>query len=91
MGKRAAGKYPNMYIDVAARLAELGRVPYSAKKFFVKHQDRILFGTDCTPLGMGYHKIYYRFFETKDEYFPYQRRRTSGTGKMGNLRNRTGR
>ena len=84
-------KYPNMYIDVAARLAELGRVPYSAKKFFVKHQDRILFGTDCTPLGMGYHKIYYRFFETKDEYFPYQRRRTSGTGKMGNLRNRTGR
>ena len=65
-------KYPNMYIDVAARLAELGRVPYSAKKFFVKHQDRILFGTDCTPLGMGYHKIYYRFFETKDEYFPYQ-------------------
>ena len=72
MGKRAAEKYPNMYIDVAARLAELGRVPYSAKKFFVKHQDRILFGTDCTPLGMGYHKIYYRFFETKDEYFPYQ-------------------
>ena len=57
---------------IAARLAELGRVPYSAKKFFVKHQDRILFGTDCTPLGMGYHKIYYRFFETKDEYFPYQ-------------------
>ena len=65
-------KYPNMYIDVAARLAELGRVPYSAEKFFVKHQDRILFGTDCTPLSMGYHKIYYRFFETKDEYFPYQ-------------------
>ena len=61
-----AARYP------AARLAELGRVPYSAKKFFVKHQDRILFGTDCTPLGMGYHKIYYRFFETKDEYFPYQ-------------------
>ena len=62
-------KYPNMYIDVAARLAELGRVPYSAEKFFVKHQDRILFGT---ALSMGYHKIYYRFFETKDEYFPYQ-------------------
>lgn len=38
----------------------------------MKHQDRILFGTDCTPLSMGCHKIYYRFFETKDEYFPYQ-------------------
>ena len=63
---------PALVRGVAARLAELGRVPYSAKKFFVKHQDRILFGTDCTPLSMGYHKIYYRFFETKDEYFPYQ-------------------
>ena len=64
-------KYPNMYVDIAARLAELGRVPYSAKRFFEACQDRILFGTDSTPLSMGYHKIYYRFLETTDEYFPY--------------------
>lgn len=64
-------KYPNMNIDIAARLAELGRVPYSAKRFFEKYQDRIVFGTDSTPLSMGYHKIYYRFLETEDEYFPY--------------------
>ena len=80
-----------MYIDVAAEAVELGRVPYSAKKF-CEHQDRILFGTDCTPLGMGYHKIYYRFFAGQRRgIFRILRRRTSGTGKMGNLRNRTGR
>lgn len=64
-------KYPNMYVDIAARIAELGRVPYSARKFFTEHQDRIVFGTDSTPLTMGYHPIYYRFLETEDEYFPY--------------------
>lgn len=64
-------KYPNMYVDIAARLAELGRVPYSAKQFFEAYQDRIVFGTDSTPLSLGYHKIYYRFLETNDEYFPY--------------------
>lgn len=43
-------KYPNMYIDVAARLAELGRVPVQCEEVFCEAQDRILFGTDCTPL-----------------------------------------
>lgn len=65
-------QYPNMYIDMAARVAELGRVPYSARDFFVKYQDRILFGTDCSPLDLGQHQIIYRFLETMDEYFPYQ-------------------
>lgn len=40
-------KYPNYYIDIAARVPEFGR--HNAKKmhdFFVKYQDRILFGTD---------------------------------------------
>lgn len=65
-------RYPNMYIDIAARVAELGRVPYSSKRFFERYQDRILFGTDCCPLDLGMHTIYYRFLETMDEYFPYQ-------------------
>lgn len=64
-------KYPNMYIDIAARIAEIGRVPYSARRFFEKYQNRIVFGTDSTPLTLGYHKIYYRLMETDDEYFPY--------------------
>lgn len=64
-------KYPNMNVDIAARVAELGRAPYSARRFFSDCQDQIVFGTDSTPLSMGYHKIYYRFLETEDEYFPY--------------------
>ena len=66
-------KYPNMYIDTAARLAELGRQPYTSREFFLRHQDRILFGTDFTPIDdyRAYYP-YFRFFETKDEYFDYQ-------------------
>ncbi len=60
--------YPNMYIDIDARISELGRVPYSARRFFVKYQERILFGTDTTPSRAAY-RMYYRFLETDDEYF----------------------
>jgi predicted TIM-barrel fold metal-dependent hydrolase len=61
-------KYPNMYVDIDARISELGRQPYSTRKFFLKYQDRIMFGTDTTPKREAY-QIYYRFLETDDEYF----------------------
>ena len=61
-------KFPNMYVDFDARISELGRAPYSARRFFVKYQDRILFGTDTTPRREAF-RIYYRFLETDDEYF----------------------
>ena len=60
--------YPNMYIDPDARISELGRQPYTARKFFLKYQDRIMFGTDTTPRRDAY-RMYYRFLETDDEYF----------------------
>jgi predicted TIM-barrel fold metal-dependent hydrolase len=60
--------YPNMYVDIDARISELGRQPYSARKFFLKYQDRIMFGTDTSPNPAAY-EIYYRFLETDDEYF----------------------
>ena len=60
--------YPNMVVDVDARISELGRQPYSARKFFLKYQDRIMFGTDTTPRRDAY-RMYYRFLETDDEYF----------------------
>ena len=62
-------RYPNMYVDTAARISELGRQPYTAKAFFEKYSDRILFGTDYAPTAGKLHPIYYRFFETMDEYF----------------------
>lgn len=64
-------KHPNMNIDVAARIAELGRQPVTARKFFHKYSDRILYGSDFTPLHHDEYTIAYRFFETADEYFPY--------------------
>ena len=60
--------HPNMYVDVDARISELGRQPYTARKFFLKYQDRIMFGTDTTPRRDAY-RMYYRFLETDDEYF----------------------
>ena len=73
-------RYPNMYVDIAARIGELGRQPRMASKFFDKYQDRILFATDATPRGSDtpqqlfcneLYEIYYRFLETEDEYFDY--------------------
>jgi len=61
-------KYPNMYVDIDARISELGRQPYTARKFFLKYQDRIMFGTDTNPRREAF-RIYYRFLETEDEYF----------------------
>ena len=61
---------PNVYIDFSARIAEVGRQPYSARKFFIKYADRILFGTDM-PADLATYQLYYRFLESDDEYFPY--------------------
>lgn len=61
-------QYPNMMVDFDARISELGRQPYTARKFFLKYQDRIMFGTDTTPRRDAF-RIYYRFLETDDEYF----------------------
>lgn len=73
-------KFPNVNVEIAARIGELGRQPRTSARFFDKYQDRVLFGTDAIPLGKEtpqqvfgedlYH-IYYRFLETDDEYFDY--------------------
>ena len=61
-------EYPNFYVDINARISELGRQPYTARRFMIKYQDRILFGTDTPPNAESY-RVYYRFLETDDEYF----------------------
>ena len=66
-------KYPNVYTEVAAIVAELGRQPKFAREFFIKYQDRVLFGKD-TYRPVEYH-TYFRIFETDDEYFDYFRKR----------------
>ena len=61
---------PNLYVDISARIAELGRQPLTARKFFLKFADRILFGTDG-PRTPGRLDPHWRMLETHDEYFPY--------------------
>jgi predicted TIM-barrel fold metal-dependent hydrolase len=62
--------HPNVFVDMSARTAELGRQPYTARDFFVKHADRILFGTDLVP-SIEMYRLHFRFLETADEYFEY--------------------
>ena len=61
---------PNLLVDISARTPELGRQPYSARAFFLRYADRILFGTDLLPETEMY-RLYFRFLETADEYFDY--------------------
>jgi predicted TIM-barrel fold metal-dependent hydrolase len=63
-------RYPNLYVEIASRIGELGRQPYTARKFFVDYSDRILFGTDG-PWPEERIRLYWRFLETFDENFPY--------------------
>jgi len=73
-------RYPNMYVETGARVGELGRQPRTARRFFDRYQDRILFGTDAVPHGIqtpqqifgeALYEIYFRFLESEDDYFDY--------------------
>ncbi|MBL8986316.1 MAG: amidohydrolase family protein [Gemmatimonadetes bacterium] len=62
---------PNVHTEVGAVLYDIGRQPRAAHDFFVKFQDRILFGKDSfQPEEYPY---YWRVFETRDDYFDYYR------------------
>ncbi len=68
--KKLLDENPNVYIDIAQRIDELGRQPYTSRKFFIEYQDRILYGIDGPP-NFEKAQIYWRFLETDDEYFDY--------------------
>jgi predicted TIM-barrel fold metal-dependent hydrolase len=85
-------RFPNMTVELGARIAELGRQPRTARRFFERYQDRILFGTDAVPPPEGEQvpqqvfkeelfEIYYRFLETEDEYFDYAPARLPPQGR----------
>jgi predicted TIM-barrel fold metal-dependent hydrolase len=75
-------RFPNTSVELGARVGEIGRQPRTARRFFERYQDRIMFGTDAVPPPFGnetpqqvfgdeLYEIYYRFLETEDEYFDY--------------------
>jgi predicted TIM-barrel fold metal-dependent hydrolase len=72
-------KYPNLVIEFSSRINELGRQPFSAKRFFETYQDRIMFGTDG-PWPEERLRIYWRFLETQDEYFLYSEKKPQPQG-----------
>jgi Tat protein secretion system quality control protein TatD with DNase activity len=83
-------RYPNMHVEIGARIGELGRQPRASRRFFERYQDRILFGTDAVPNGVEtpqqifgdkLYEIYYRFLETEDEYFDYAPSRIPPQGR----------
>ncbi|TWU24441.1 Amidohydrolase [Novipirellula galeiformis] len=63
-------QYPNLWVEPASRINELGRQPYTSRDFIIRYADRMLFGTDG-PWPELRIQFYWRFFETRDENFPY--------------------
>jgi len=61
-------KYPNVMVEFGAREAELGRQPHQAREFFLKYQDRIMFGTD-NGMEEEMYRNHFRWLETSDDYF----------------------
>ena len=63
--------YPNFHVDIAARVAELGRQPRAARELVLAHPDRVMFGVDLFPPNAREYAIHFRFLETDDEHFAY--------------------
>ena len=83
---RNLDRFQNMSVEIAARISELGRQPRTARRFFDKYQDRIMFGTDSDPRPQDnfvsrMYAIYFRFLETEDEYFDYAPARIPPQGR----------
>lgn len=79
---RTLDTIPNMMVEVAAALYEIGRQPRAGRAFFTRYQDRILMGKD-TFGGEDEYAVYFRIFESGDEYFPWYRRRHAFWGMYG--------
>jgi predicted TIM-barrel fold metal-dependent hydrolase len=68
---RMLAAHPNFHVDIAARIAELGRQPRAATSLIERFPDRVLFGTDSFPPTARAYALAFRFLETLDESFPY--------------------
>jgi predicted TIM-barrel fold metal-dependent hydrolase len=78
---RMLTSYPNFNVDIAARIAELGRQPRAARRLMMEHPDRVLLGTDAFPPRREDYATYLRFLSTDDEHFPYSDSNPPGTGR----------
>lgn len=60
-------KYPNLYLDISARVSESGATPRATREFIIKYADRLVFGTD-NGMGANMYRTVYRQLETADEH-----------------------
>jgi predicted TIM-barrel fold metal-dependent hydrolase len=75
-------RFPNADVELSATVQDLGRAPRQIREFFLKYQDRILFGSDGNP-GRGIDEFWvphWRFLETFDEHFDHPAQLRSATG-----------
>jgi predicted TIM-barrel fold metal-dependent hydrolase len=70
---RLMDSLPNIYTEIGAVLAELGRQPRTARAWLIRYQDRVMFGKDSW--ARDEYPVYFRVLETDDEYFDYYRKR----------------
>lgn len=83
-------EHPNVYVDIGAREAELGRQPQRARRFFIEFADRILFGTDESPgawnkNGADVYESYGRTLQSTDEHYDYYAAPRQGRWKIYGL------
>lgn len=71
---RTFDKYPNFYVEIGQRDIWLGQQPHQARKFFIKYQDRILFGQDGTKTVDAYRK-HFQLLESDDDLIIFSRNR----------------
>lgn len=60
-------KYPNLCLDISARLSESAATPRATRNFIIKYADRILFGTD-NGMGASMYRSVFRILESDDEH-----------------------
>ncbi len=71
-------RYPNYHVEFSSRLSDLGRQPRRTREFFIRYQDRIMFGSDGGfALGPGgwpverFYRRHFEFLETANEMMDY--------------------
>jgi hypothetical protein len=74
-------RYPNFYVDIGARIAELGRQPRATRRLVLSHQTRVLFRTAAFQVSKAVYRTYFGFLDTDDEDFAYGQSEPPLTGR----------
>jgi predicted TIM-barrel fold metal-dependent hydrolase len=78
---RMLDEHPNFHVDLAARVAEIGRQPRATRELILAHPDRVLFGIDEFPPARENYATYFRFLETADEHFAHSTEEVPSMGR----------